>query len=109
MRRRKEQPFEIIALIVAERISPAARPKMTLESFVDCEREDEPRWRIISDSRCLALAFLDSREKSLGKQLYGKRERKSGLEEEEKRGKAIGKRGAGKKEDEEKERSRRKL
>ncbi|KYM82426.1 hypothetical protein ALC53_07116 [Atta colombica] len=58
MRRRKEQPFEIIALIVAERILPAARPRMTLESFVDCEREDEPRWRIISDSRCLALAFL---------------------------------------------------
>ncbi|KYQ59613.1 hypothetical protein ALC60_01279, partial [Trachymyrmex zeteki] len=49
---------EIIALIVAGRISPPARLRMTLESFVDCEREDEPRWRIISDSRCLVLAFL---------------------------------------------------
>lgn len=82
---------------------------MTLESFVDCEREDEPRWRIISDSRCLVLAFLDSREKSSGKQLYGKRERKSGLEEEEKRGKAIGKRGMGKKEREERTKSKKTL
>jgi hypothetical protein len=31
---------------------PACTTGMTLESFVDCEeREDEPRWRIISDSR----------------------------------------------------------
>jgi len=40
---------------------------------------------------CLASAFLDSRKKSSGKQLYGKRERKRRWEE--KRGKAIGKRG----------------
>ncbi|EGI69317.1 hypothetical protein G5I_01946 [Acromyrmex echinatior] len=80
MGRRKEQPVEIIALIVAERISSAARLRMTLESFVDCEREDEPRWRIISDSRCLALAFLATVAKSLrGNSCMGNGREKAGL------------------------------
>ncbi|KYN32868.1 hypothetical protein ALC56_12821 [Trachymyrmex septentrionalis] len=66
---------------------------MTLESFVDCEREDEPRWRIISDSRCLRVKA-------------GLRRRKN---EEKRSEKEVWERRGGGEKVEERERSRRKL
>lgn len=92
----EQQPLEIIALIVAERISPSLlyATEVTLESFANCKREDEPRRRSFQTRDCLALVFLNSREKSSGKQLYGRwkreRERKkarAGRENEKKRSK----------------------
>lgn len=53
---------------------------MTLESFVNCERRDEPRCWIISDSR-LSLDFPDSREVFGETAVWGnERERKRELE-----------------------------
>jgi len=88
---RKEQPLEIIALIVTKRISPPARLGW-LSKVSSIAREKMSHGGGSFQTRdCLALDFLDSREKSSGKQLYEKRERKSGLKGKKKREKAIGK------------------